>query len=203
MVTFDNEEIKKGIARIKKLSTAAIAVLVITMCIEAAVFYFTSNMEKYLAISIALIVVQGVALISVIILLALKIHFEKGVKQAVLNRLAAAMAERADLLSGDSEIALVASYSGDKLTLSRQNSFKEVTFDLSGIKPLRKVYSNFGTYIAEYLQGYYAKGCGQGYESVTVTDGIAKNSYVIEIVKGGKPCKKTENNYFLKRGLIK
>ncbi|MGN0823842.1 MAG: hypothetical protein ACI4MB_02095 [Candidatus Coproplasma sp.] len=203
MVTFDNEQTKKDITRVKKLSNAVIAVLVITLCLEAAVFYFTANIEEYLGISIALIVAQSVTLIAVVVLFAVKIRLEKGVKQVILNALAIAMEERADLLSGDSEIALVATYSGDKLTLGRQNSFKDVTFDLSGIKPLRKIYSNFGTYIVEYLQGYYSKGCGQGYESVTVTDGIGKNPLVIELVKGGEPCKGTENNYFIKKGLIK
>lgn len=203
MVTFDNEQTKKDIAKVKKLSNAAIAVLVITACIEAAVFYFTVNIEEHLGISIALIVAQGVALLAFAVLFAFKIRLEKGVKQGVLTTLATAMEERADLLSGDSEIALVATYSGDKLTLSRQNSFKEVTFDLSGIKKLPKIYSNFGTYLVEYLQGFYAKGVEKGVNCVTITDNVGSGASVIKLVEGGKPCKKTENNYFIKKGLIK
>ena len=203
MVTFDNGQIKKDIARVKELSNAAICVLGLTLCIEIAVACLTANIEEHLGITIALIAAQGVGLLAVAVLFAFKIFAEKGVKQGLLTTLATALEERADLLSGDSEIALVATYSGDKLTLSRQNSFKEVTFDLSGIKPLRKIYSSFGTYIVEYLQGYYAENIGQGYQSVTITDGMGKNTLVIELVKDGKPCKKTENNYFIKKGLIK
>ncbi len=203
MVTFDNGQIKKDIARVKELSNAAICVLGLTLCIEIAVACLTANIEEHLGITIALIAAQGVGLLAVAVLFVFKIFAEKGVKQGLITTLATALEERADLLSGDSEIALVATYSGDKLTLSRQNSFKEVTFDLSGIKPLRKIYSSFGTYIVEYLQGYYAENIGQGYQSVTITDGMGKNPLVIELVKDGKPCKKTENNYFIKKGLIK
>ena len=37
MVTFDNGQIKKDIARVKELSNAAICVLGLTLCIEIAV----------------------------------------------------------------------------------------------------------------------------------------------------------------------
>lgn len=203
MVTFDSEELKKLIKDRGTYSKGTTYIFVISLCIGVIAAALTADVDKFYVVIFALLGSLVVGVVATVIFFIKTKGLEKRIGDEVKKTLATAIVCVPDLLSPDLKIAFVATYSGDNLTLSRQNTFKEITFDLSGIKKSPKTYSNFGTYLVEYLQGYFAVHTAKGCQSVTIADNIGGRAEVIEIVACGKPCNKAENNYFIKRGLIK
>lgn len=203
MVTFDDGRTKKLISRISSFSGLSAAAFVIAFCCGTVAACLTADMDKNAALITAFLILCGAGLICFIVAFALTKSTERRLNEVVAEKLAEAMEKNKDLLSGDKKIRLKAAYSGGKLTLSRVNFLKEVTFDLAGIKKSSKIYSDFGTRLTEYLEGFYAVNSKDGYESVTVADCTGKDEEILDIVKDGKPVVKADGNYFIKRGLIK
>lgn len=206
MVTFDNEEIKKHIAKLRVFSGLSIGAFLIAFCCGMFAATAAGHLEEhayFVTASWIIACVAASALIGFFILFKLT---EKKIEKCVIGILVAAMEENCELLTGDSEIVLIAEYKEDKVTLYRQNSFKEIVFDLSGIEKSTRTYSAFGTRLWQYLEGFYFVHYGEGYSNVTVTDKPewSKLFETLPLVSGGAPCcSRPERNYFLKRGLIK
>ncbi|MGN0805765.1 MAG: hypothetical protein ACI4MC_01895, partial [Candidatus Coproplasma sp.] len=134
MVTFDNEQIKKYISRIRLFSGLSVGAFLIAFCFGIFSATAAGHLEEhayFVTASWIIACVAASALIGFFILFKLT---EKKIEKCVIGILVAAMEENCELLTGDSEIALIAEYEGDKVTLSRQNSFKEIVFDLTGIE---------------------------------------------------------------------
>lgn len=151
-------------------------------------------------------IIAAVAAVALVVFFILFKLTENRLKQCVISIFVTAMEENSDLYTVDSEIALIAEYEGDKVTLYRQNSLKKIVFDLSGIKKSARTYSDFGTRLLEYLEAYYYLH-GEGYSNVTIADKYGKNDNNVDdynIIKNGEVyVYRPEKNYFLKRGLIK
>ncbi|MGN1373001.1 MAG: hypothetical protein ACI4VK_03010 [Candidatus Coproplasma sp.] len=205
MVTFDNEEIKKYIARVRLFKTFSTGAFVIALC--AGVFSAVSvgSMKEQAALITATWIIAAVFAVALIVFFTLLKLTEKRLNKCVCDVLITAMEENSDLYSGDSEIALVAEYVGDKVTLSKKNSPKKIVFDLSGIKK-SATYSDFGTRLWQYLEGYYYLHGGE-YSNVTISDYFDLRDTKFEdyyLIENGEVCiYRPEKNYFLKRGLIK
>lgn len=202
MVTFDSEQIKKYIARVRLFSGLSVGAFVTAFCV--GVFSAVGvGSTRLFAVTWIIASVAAVALVVFFTLLKLN---EMWLSDCVAKVIAVAMEENSDLYTGDSEIALVAEYVGNNVTLYRQNSLKKIIFDLSGIKKSVRTYSNFGTRLLQFLEGYYFKH-SEGYSNVTIADYFDKRNNKLDnfsIIENGEVCVyRPENNYFLKRGLIK
>ncbi len=204
MVTFDDEQTKKLVAQRSALSALSVGAFIITFFCGVYAACLTADMDKNAGTVMAFLIAWGVGLAFLIVVFTLFIVLEKRLDGRVATTLASAMERNKDLLVGDSKITFNATYSGGKITLSRVNSFKEITFDLSGIKKSARVYANFGTRLTQYLEGFYFVNKADGYESIIINDAIGKkDAEVWEIVNDGVLQANAEKNYYIKRGLIK
>ena len=206
MVTFDNQEIKKYIARIRLFSGLSTGAFVIAFCAGIFSAVAVGSLKEQAALITATWIIAAVAVVVLVVFFTLLMLTEKRLNTCVCDVLAKAMEENSDLYSGDSEIALIAEYDGDKVTLYRQNSFKKIVFDLSGIEKATRTHSNFGTRLLEYLEAYYFLH-GEGYSNVTIADKFDRHNNKFDIyaiiTNGEVNVYRPEKNYFLKRGLIK
>lgn len=205
MVTFDNQEIKKYIARVRLFSPFSTGAFVIAICAGICSAVAVGSMKEQAGLITATWIIAVVAAVVLVVFFTLLKLTEKQLNKCVCDVLVEAMEENTDLYTGDSEIALVVEYEGDNVTLSKRNSFKKIVFDLSGIKK-SATYSNFGTKLWQYLEGYYYLH-SEGYSNVTISDyfdirNIKFEDYSI-IENGEVDVYRPERNYFLKRGLIK
>ncbi|MGN1104463.1 MAG: hypothetical protein ACI4QI_06250 [Candidatus Coproplasma sp.] len=206
MVTFDNEEIKKYIARVKLFKSISTAAFVIAFCAGIFSAVAVGSMKEQAGLITATWIIAAVFAAALVVFFTLLKLTEKRLKECVCDVLKTTMEENSDLYSGDSEIALVVEYEGDKVTLLRQNSFKKIVFDISGIKKSVKTYSFFGVWILQYLEAYFSLH-GEGYSDVTIVDKFDKRNDKYDeyqIIENGEvDVYRPEKNYFLKRGLIK
>ncbi|MGN0813013.1 MAG: hypothetical protein ACI4MQ_05870 [Candidatus Coproplasma sp.] len=206
MVTFDSQEIKKYIARIRLFSSFSTGAFVIAFCAGICSAVAVGSMKEQAVLITVTWIIAAVFAVVLVVFFTLLMLTEKRLNKCVCDVLVTAMEENSDLYSGDSEIALIAEYEGDKVTLYRQNSFKKIVFDLSGIEKSTRMHSNFGTRLLEYLEAYYSL-YGEGYSNVTIADKYDKHDNNVDnynIIQNGEVyVYRPDKNYFLKRGLIK
>ena len=206
MVTFDSEQIKKYIARVRLFSGLSVGAFVTAFCVGVFSAVAVVSMKEQANLITVTWIIASVAAVALVVFFTLLKLNEMWLSDCVAKVIAVAMEENSDLYTGDSEIALVAEYVGNNVTLYRQNSLKKIIFDLSGIKKSVRTYSNFGTRLLQFLEGYYFKH-SEGYSNVTIADYFDKRNNKLDnfsIIENGEVCVyRPENNYFLKRGLIK
>lgn len=200
MVDFSDEQTKKYIDSGKKLALMRNFAIALFLCLAVVAACFVAAGESQLTSAMVTLIFCGVVAACIICLVALSVACSAKLKEQVCKQIAA-HTQNSNLLSGDDEIALVATYSGGKMTISKQNSLKEVCFDLSALKKSVAIYSNFGVLFNDYLVAFIAKNKGD-YKSVTITDDVGKQSEVLTILANGELACDTKNNYFMKKGLL-
>ena len=126
------------------------------------------------------------------------------------------MTSTPSLLTGGNEVKLRVTYADECLTVERVNAVREVTvgksggllkggskaqFGLKDMRRVQSVFTRFGEWVLQFVEAYYAVNCN--FTAVSVLDETGKTVEEITLIEGGKPVYQTENNYFLKNGLIK
>ena len=206
MVTFDSQEIKKYIAKVRLFSGFSTGAAVVAICSGLFSAVATGHLEEHAYVVVATWIIACISVVALVVFFTLLKLTEKRLKECVISIFVIAMEENSDVYTGGGEIALLDEYEGDKITLSRQNTFKKIVFDLSGVEKSTRTYSSFGIWIWQYLEGYYFLHGSEGISNVTITEKIENEQFfdTLTLVSGGKHCcKRPEKNYFLKRGLIK
>lgn len=222
MIKFDSAKTAAALARrviYRGISIAFFVGLIIYGVILATCSkYAESNWELYLAF---LCVYLMVLLSFAFFLIFFGAKPARELNHLICTTIADAFYEREDILKG-SNIRFTVTYSGDVLTLSREDytgeiiispsSFRdgksvadggaEIAFDLSALKAAPSVYSSAGEKLLRFLQAYYLVNAQKlSADSVTVTDDTGGAPREITIVANGNPVG-TDGNYYIKRGLI-
>lgn len=200
MVDFSDEQTKKYVAKAKKLALARNFVIAVFLCLAVIAACFVAGGESQLTAALITLIFCGVVAVCAVCLIVASVACSAKLKELVCRQIAA-QTQNSNILCEDDNIALVATYSGGKMTISKVNSLKEVCFDLSALKKIVGIYSNFGVLFNEYLIAFYAKNKGD-YKTVTITDSVGKQSEEFTILANGKLVCDAQNNYFIKKGLL-
>ncbi len=205
MVEFNDNQTQALIKRLSAFKGVTLAAFLVAFCFGMIAAGLTARVEEYAGMITALLITVGIDVALLIAITVPLVITVKKIDSAVYTAFARAMYENEDMLKGDTEIAFTAAYSEGKLTFSRQHSTKEIIFCLSNIGKAVSAYTAFGTRLTEFLDGYYSVHLNEGYKNITITDEIAGTPETLTIVENGSlyASRGNNNNYFIKRGLIK
>lgn len=225
MIKFDGGEVTERIKSKRILNGLNIVFFSVILFEALIVAVFSKNAASNWGLYIALYVQLGVfAVLYILFLVTLFARGGRRLSYAVCKEIAEGFYARGDLLAGDGKIEFSADYSGDVLTLSRKNftgaiavdpsrltsadglggAGAKIELDLKPLKAVPSLYATAGTKLWLFLQAYYSlHGKQNGAESVTVTDNMSKTPLTLQVYADGAPAKSAENNYFIKKGLVK
>lgn len=201
MEDFTDGQTKHLITVGRRLAFARNCTVALFLCLAVVAACFAAGDEQQLKNAFVVLIVCGVIFAFAVGLWGATVAFSCRLKLRVCE-LIAKQTQGSEILSSEGEIALIAAYSGGKMTISKQNSFNELCFDLSALKKNVGLYSNFGVLFSEYLVAFFAKNSGN-YKIVTITDTVGKQSEVLTILANGKLVADAKNNYFIKKGIVK
>lgn len=215
MITFEDPALSAALTRRKlygKIRIAYITALALgAICLAAFSGYAENSWNLY----VVLLCVYSLALLSFILFCVFVIaKADAQLKLLVCETVAAAFYDRENFLNG-ADVRLSVSYSGDILTVSRENyageiiggksvaeGGGEIQFDLSALKTVPSVYSSVGEKLLLFLQSYYFKNAKKlNAANVTVTDNTSGKPFTVACVANGEPVA-ADNEYYFKRGLI-
>ncbi|MCM1545702.1 MAG: hypothetical protein NC033_01570 [Clostridiales bacterium] len=228
MIKFDDGETVR-LLRKKKLGLNAcyvIFALLLVSAVLAAVLargvYSDGAFRSNHLYALAFAAVCLVALVGVIAFVTAPT--ERALKLAVNSKIAKELLSREDFFAGDGRILFAADYSGDVLTLTRQNytgainldpfnqksteniaaAGTKIEFGLKELKAVPSLYATIGTRLWLFLQAYYfLHGAKNGVESVYIADNMGKKPVFLQVFAINAPLEKAKKNYFIKKGLIK
>ncbi|MDE7084954.1 MAG: hypothetical protein K2O81_06885 [Clostridia bacterium] len=225
MIKFDDGKITESVRR-KRILNGLNLVFFTVILIEALIVAALSrNAASNWGLYIALYVQLGAFVLLYVMYLAM--FFAKGgrqLKYSVSKAIADGMLEREAMFGGGGDIEFSADYSGNTLTLSRKGYTGEITInpsrlksaqglsgagskielDLTPLKAVPSVYATVGSRLWQFLQAYYfLHGEKNGVQNVTVTDNTGKTPFTLQVFQSGVTAKNAENNYFIKKGLVK
>ena len=228
MISFNDDEITRLIKKysvILNLSYVSFAVTLVSAVIAAALtkgaYADGANWEWYIT---SLIFALAFLVIFITLVAGFLVRESKRLKDAVCKRMCEGLLAKEEFFRGGEEIEFVTVYSNDCFIISRKGYTGEISIDpsrqqdvqnlgvsgakiqldLAPLKPAAAVYGIVGTRLWLFLQAYYSvHGEEIGVKRVLVTDCMGKEPLVLDIVRDGVPVKSSENNYFIKKGLIK
>lgn len=205
MVRFDDAQTQALIKRLTAFKGLTLTAFLTAFCCGLIAAGATPHIDEYAATVIVLFAIAGVAAACFAALLVPLTLTRRAIDKKVSSALAAAMYKNEAMLTdvtGVSEIAFVAAYSGDKLSFGRADRTDGIIFDLTALRKCTAVYSAFGTRLTEFLEAYYSVRRKDGV-GVTVTEDMGGRREALEIAGKNGVKHIGKNNYFIKRGLIR
>ena len=228
MINFDDEKIERLIKKNTvslNLSYVFFAVALVGAVIAAVLAKGAYVDGKNLGWHLTALIAACVALAGFIITVAgFRVRESRQLKYAVCKKMCEGLLADENFFKGGEQIEFIADHTRDTLSLTRKGYTGEIVvnpaklqllqslgdagakieFDLSTFKPATTFYATIGTLLWQFLQAYYfVKGAEIKVKNVFVTDKMSKTPLTLCIVHDGVTAKKTEKNYFIKKGLIK
>ncbi|MGN0803795.1 MAG: hypothetical protein ACI4MS_00235 [Candidatus Coproplasma sp.] len=200
MVKFDDEKTKPILKRKSVLNVCISVSAFITFACAISASGASTRLGMFSTAVIVLFCIACFALIAFIVSAVLGAVAVKKLKGVTAELIAQEFYDKESLLTGEKTIALTVDYKDTILSVSREGLRKRAEYDLSALKKAPAVYSDFGTFILEFLQGYYQTN--SAYTCVTVIDAMDKNRE-IKLIQEGKVCSPSQKNYFILKGLIR
>lgn len=220
MTDFTAAEIKPLLKRKSDCNTVNLSLFTGELIFALAAAALSRYTEKLMGLFIAMLclfAMGAVALLLFNLLYAKKVNAQ--LKLEICKTVAEAFYAEEELLTGGMVVELTASLDNTTLEIARAGFLKEITisasrglnaatgrirFDLSALKSTPSVYSSVGERILTFLEAYYAVNCRKGrFETVTVNDDTGKKRASYTLIADGAPAVESDNNYFIKTGLIK